>query len=751
MLLSFLPLFIIECLPLILATIIYEFKLVYFIFFDKRERPVSPRYSIESAKFLPWEIPKETKTWQGGLVTWVCGVIWFFSEFTLDLVLIAMGRSVKDVSSTRGTVGEKEKESYIDSQLRQQQHQYSRTNTEADYRRENSHMIDDEDADDEEMAPYSDDEVDDEMLPYFDELEGGEKSITIESSFEYMSAEMFIAAENDIVTQESIEFATTVFNAHENLGDIDDTIRSVAPMLAIHEAIFTIDGRIESAAVMFKSCEDIYALDRSIESVAPMFATYETVFAIDELIERVAPMFASHEAIYQIDRPVECIAPMLTTHEVIYAADERIECVAPMFQVHEAIYSIDESIECIADIFVASEVIETEKVDQEIRNSDQIAIGQETTEAVLESVTKPESEFKVTEEESQQSDIMSPMSPADMASDGEFSDIDLESEGSVEDSVSHFDEMAISPVEPESTDDSCDDIVKSEPQSWLERKTFSPKNEPIVQDLVAFVNFVRQSYAETCTVPILSPAVATLIYHQTTHSDSRFRQHTRSHIESSMIKTMEVETTSTMSTESSSPIMDFFEIISSTESEDTITTTIVSDASDAASDVDVAFDVDVASDAGAASDADSASDIAVDATATATTTATITATTSAPKKKKNKNKKKKKSQAKPSEQNQDCNSTDNNINSRILDFELSLKEIDQKFMPMMDTSSLNSRFGPTVSTLAACSLAGKVAELGSVTATTKENGDFEDFCAGALSALTYSTGDRKPSRESMCA
>ncbi|KAG0265137.1 hypothetical protein BGZ95_003412, partial [Linnemannia exigua] len=59
--------------------------------------PLLPsRRKLDSIGFLP--IPEKTKSWQGSLVAFVCGIIWFFSEFTLDIVLIVLGvDSVADV------------------------------------------------------------------------------------------------------------------------------------------------------------------------------------------------------------------------------------------------------------------------------------------------------------------------------------------------------------------------------------------------------------------------------------------------------------------------------------------------------------------------------------------------------------------------------------------------------------------------------------------------------------------------------
>ncbi|KAF9286696.1 hypothetical protein BGZ68_002649 [Mortierella alpina] len=83
-----LPWSVIECVSFTLATIIYEVEIVHFLFFNGKARPTSPRDSLDSVSFLPWPVPKTPRSWQGQFATWICGVIWFFSEFTLDLALI---------------------------------------------------------------------------------------------------------------------------------------------------------------------------------------------------------------------------------------------------------------------------------------------------------------------------------------------------------------------------------------------------------------------------------------------------------------------------------------------------------------------------------------------------------------------------------------------------------------------------------------------------------------------------------------
>ncbi|KAF9205537.1 hypothetical protein BGZ49_003901, partial [Haplosporangium sp. Z 27] len=130
MLLYLIPLFIIESLPLILATIVYEIRIIYFLLFGRKDRPISPRYSFDCIAFLPWKPPKETKTWQGKFVASSCGIVWLLSEFTLDLILIVTGRSIEDVSRTQGIVGSKEDDNYLTKQLQQQQEEFMQARSE---------------------------------------------------------------------------------------------------------------------------------------------------------------------------------------------------------------------------------------------------------------------------------------------------------------------------------------------------------------------------------------------------------------------------------------------------------------------------------------------------------------------------------------------------------------------------------------------------------------------------------------------
>ncbi|KAF9153593.1 hypothetical protein BG015_003075 [Linnemannia schmuckeri] len=88
--LSLAPLMVTESLPLILVTVLYEFDIIRYLFFGHPTMPVPPsRRKLDYIGFLP--IPEKAKSWQGSLVAVVCGLVWFFSEFTLDIILIVLG------------------------------------------------------------------------------------------------------------------------------------------------------------------------------------------------------------------------------------------------------------------------------------------------------------------------------------------------------------------------------------------------------------------------------------------------------------------------------------------------------------------------------------------------------------------------------------------------------------------------------------------------------------------------------------
>ncbi|KAG0265619.1 hypothetical protein BG011_004410 [Mortierella polycephala] len=93
---SLVPMSILECVPLILGTVLYELEIVRFVVFDRPTRPKSPMACLEAVKFLQMTMPDIEKTWPGIIVAWICGIIWFFSEFTLDIVLILLGKDIAE-------------------------------------------------------------------------------------------------------------------------------------------------------------------------------------------------------------------------------------------------------------------------------------------------------------------------------------------------------------------------------------------------------------------------------------------------------------------------------------------------------------------------------------------------------------------------------------------------------------------------------------------------------------------------------
>ncbi|KAF9928013.1 hypothetical protein FBU30_002706 [Linnemannia zychae] len=90
--LSWAPLMVTECVPLIIATAIYELDIIRYLFFGNSTKPIPPsRRKLDSTGFL--SIPDKAKSWLGTLVATICGIIWFFSEFALDIILIFLGQN----------------------------------------------------------------------------------------------------------------------------------------------------------------------------------------------------------------------------------------------------------------------------------------------------------------------------------------------------------------------------------------------------------------------------------------------------------------------------------------------------------------------------------------------------------------------------------------------------------------------------------------------------------------------------------
>ncbi|KAF9190760.1 hypothetical protein BGZ51_008275 [Haplosporangium sp. Z 767] len=96
---SLVPMSIVECVPLILGTVLYELEIVRFVAFDRPTRPTSPKACLEAVEFLQMAMPDIEKTWPGIIVAWICGIVWFFSEFTLDIVLILLGKDIAEKKS----------------------------------------------------------------------------------------------------------------------------------------------------------------------------------------------------------------------------------------------------------------------------------------------------------------------------------------------------------------------------------------------------------------------------------------------------------------------------------------------------------------------------------------------------------------------------------------------------------------------------------------------------------------------------
>lgn len=104
---SLAPLMVTETLPLILVTVLYEFDIIRYLFFGHPTRPIPPsRRKLDCIGFLP--IPERARSWQGSLVAILCGLVWFFTEFTLDIILIILG--VDSAAEVRKQIQQHEEE-----------------------------------------------------------------------------------------------------------------------------------------------------------------------------------------------------------------------------------------------------------------------------------------------------------------------------------------------------------------------------------------------------------------------------------------------------------------------------------------------------------------------------------------------------------------------------------------------------------------------------------------------------------------
>jgi len=94
-----LPRCVTECVPLLLATALFQLELVRFCFFQGVLRPTGPQQSLDwVASCLPWNVPQDPHSWLGRLTLWGCSIVCTASTVALDVVLIIRGND-KDVRS----------------------------------------------------------------------------------------------------------------------------------------------------------------------------------------------------------------------------------------------------------------------------------------------------------------------------------------------------------------------------------------------------------------------------------------------------------------------------------------------------------------------------------------------------------------------------------------------------------------------------------------------------------------------------
>ncbi|KAG0045626.1 rab32, member RAS oncoprotein [Gryganskiella cystojenkinii] len=89
-----LPRWVTECVPLLLATALFQLNIVrYFLFSTQASLAPDHQESLDFViSYLPWNVPESPRSWLGLLALWVCGYVWFTSEIVLDLALTFTGR-----------------------------------------------------------------------------------------------------------------------------------------------------------------------------------------------------------------------------------------------------------------------------------------------------------------------------------------------------------------------------------------------------------------------------------------------------------------------------------------------------------------------------------------------------------------------------------------------------------------------------------------------------------------------------------
>ncbi|KAF9358008.1 hypothetical protein BGX26_002648 [Mortierella sp. AD094] len=659
----------------------------------EKDRPISPRYSFDCVAFLPWKVPEETKTWQGNFISWSCGIIWFLSEFTLDLVLIALGKSIEDGSTIRGSVGAKEKDSYIDIQLQRQREEFSRFKSEtmdddvealAVENSENIHDEEDvvvgvlatikEEEEEEEKILVACETIEEdvavEMTPYTEEEAAEKDLVTKEMMMEDVIVDMTTTTEVEGVTVEIMkdDAAEMAATAKEGVIVNEDEQQSIGTLS--EQPSVQLEGNRNS-----DHCSDLTFVIDGEQTEAVSHSNTESGSKHDL---KIAPeKGVEEECQYQPQDQACHDTPQVESTVYLssdnYSSDSEVES--------EGSTDGSEGCTCHDDSDICSKEIATMTPDQ----SDSISLTQIETPIHIESST-----------------------PANMF------------------------------------------------LTWSERKTFSSADEPIVDDLVAFASLIRQNMPRRYVDPITSPGIAAKIYREAALANIEYTDYNSDHSSEYPVaesnspideSNFSVAESNSPVAESNFPVAELNSPIAEsnfpvTESNFPVTESNFPVAESNSFAAESNFPVAESNDSNTSTTAEN--------TAPTATVAATTTTTTTQKKKKKKNKKK--NQAKRQEQSQDSDAYEiDEMDGQGLDantpMSMSSKEANQSLKRLMETPSSGLDMS-IMSTIAACSLDGKFTELGSVAALTKENGDLGNFY---LDALTRTPWERKPSREPVCA
>ncbi|KAG0358305.1 hypothetical protein BG005_002533 [Podila minutissima] len=128
---TMLPRSIAECVPLVLATVMYIFNVTRYLIFDHPVRPSSPRirkrctavsssgrtnssYQQDPAAMVvitfifPWIVPQEPQSLLGRLLGWYCRILWILTEVVLDIgsIVLMIRTDSKETTTTETMTAE---------------------------------------------------------------------------------------------------------------------------------------------------------------------------------------------------------------------------------------------------------------------------------------------------------------------------------------------------------------------------------------------------------------------------------------------------------------------------------------------------------------------------------------------------------------------------------------------------------------------------------------------------------------------